>query len=45
MADCMQEIQEAMAVFLTLPAKSVLWHGRGAVPSSALPQSILNEQA
>lgn len=44
-ADRIQEIQEAMTVFLTQPAKSVLWDGRGTVPRSALLQSILNEQA
>lgn len=45
LADCIQEIQEAMTVFLSQPAKSVLRDGRGTVPRSALLQSILNEQA
>lgn len=35
-ADCMQETEEAMVVFLTQPAKSVQ-DGRGAVPKTCTP--------
>lgn len=41
-ADCMQEIQEAMAVCDPASSMSSL---RGAVPRSALPWSILNDQS
>lgn len=44
MADCMQEMEEAMLGFLTQPAKAVFQDGRDAVPKGTLPQSVLNEQ-
>lgn len=43
MADCMQEMKEAVLGFLTQTAKAVLWDGRDAVPKGTLPQSVLNE--